>query len=146
MFQMAATASRFRPFEGPFAAIYRPLGPLRAHSSPGLSQKRSAHHPQIGERKHRVQLRRVLGQAAVAHLHVPELALDDTERVLHHEPRFRVPRAPLILPSLRQLNIGCQLLSCAAVGRQFVQPWRTFGISRGSGRSGSGANPKVEAP
>lgn len=41
-----------------------------------------ARHPQIGQRKQRVQLRRVLGQAAIAHLRMAELALDDTKRML----------------------------------------------------------------
>jgi hypothetical protein len=36
----------------------------------------SAHAPTIAQRQRRVQLRRVLGQAAVAHLHMPAPALD----------------------------------------------------------------------
>lgn len=55
---------------------------MRVHSFPSPVHKRSPHHPQVGERKQRVQLRRVLGQAALAYLHMPKLALDDPKRVL----------------------------------------------------------------
>jgi len=68
---------------GTFRAIQRVRGPLRAHSSPSLLPKRSPHLPQIEERKQRVQMRRVLGLAEIAHRHLPELALDDTERAPH---------------------------------------------------------------
>ena len=42
-----------------------------------------AHHPQIGQRKQRVQLRRVLGQSPVTNFHVSKLAFDDPKRVFH---------------------------------------------------------------
>jgi len=86
MFQMATDAARSGSFQSRFAARWRPLGPLRAHSSPGLSQKRSAHHPQIAQCEQRVQLRRVLGKPSIAHFHMAELALDDPERVFHLGP------------------------------------------------------------
>ena len=41
-----------------------------------------AHHPQIGQREQRVQLRCVLGQAAVAPSLWPNWRSDDAERVL----------------------------------------------------------------
>ena len=64
-----------------FGRVSRPL-PIRwAHSCQAPTQM-PARHPQIGQSKQRVQLRRVLGQTAIAHLHMAELALDDTERVL----------------------------------------------------------------
>lgn len=53
-FQMAAAPGQFGSFEGRFAALCQPFRSLRAHSSPGLCQKRSTHHPQIGEREQRV--------------------------------------------------------------------------------------------
>ena len=53
---------------------------------PASSAKVGDGPPRIGEREQRVQLRRVLHQPAVAHLHMPELALDDSERVLHLGP------------------------------------------------------------
>ena len=38
-------------------------------------------HPQVGQGEQRVQLRGVLRQSAVAHLHMAELALDEPERM-----------------------------------------------------------------
>lgn len=54
---------------------------MQAHSCPQVLQKRAPNHPQVGQRKQCVQLRRVLGQSPVAHLHMSELALDHPERV-----------------------------------------------------------------
>src|SRR3546814_8807560 len=71
-----------RPFETPS----RRLGALQAHSSLRTLQQSVPRHPEIGEREQCVQLRRVLHQPAVAHLHKPELALDYTKRVLHLGP------------------------------------------------------------
>src|SRR3546814_13005932 len=65
-----------RPFETPS----RRLGALQAHSSLRTLQQSVPRHPEIGEREQCVQLRRVLHQPAVAHLHKPELALDHTDR------------------------------------------------------------------
>ncbi len=65
-----------------FGRVSRPFSVRRAHSCQAPRQT-LADHPQIGQRKQRLQLRRVLGQAAIAHLHMPELALDDSERMLH---------------------------------------------------------------
>jgi hypothetical protein len=46
-------------------------------------QQFSARHPQVGQREQRLQLRRVLDQAPIADLHVPELLLDHAKRVFH---------------------------------------------------------------
>lgn len=46
------------------------------------SHQLPADHPQIEQYKQRVQLGGIHGQAAVAHLHVSELPLDDLDRVL----------------------------------------------------------------
>jgi hypothetical protein len=54
------------------------------------------HHPQVGQRKQRVQLRRVLRQPAVAHLHMPELALDHPERMFDLGPDARLGPLDLI--------------------------------------------------
>lgn len=65
---------RFDPAEGRFRE-WRAHSSLRRHQLP-------PGHPEVGQRKQRVQLRGVLGQSAVSHLHMPELALDHPERVL----------------------------------------------------------------
>ena len=70
-----------RSFGGCFGHVSRPFPRVWTHSCQAPVQT-PAHHPQIGQRKQCVQLRRVLGQAAVAHLHMAELALDDAERML----------------------------------------------------------------
>jgi len=70
-----------RPSGKCFGRVSRPFPRRRAHSCQAPAQT-LAHRPQIGQRKQRLQLRRVLGQAAIAHLHMTELAFDDTEWVL----------------------------------------------------------------
>lgn len=64
-----------------FRPVFRPLGALWAQlghrSHPGV-----ARHPQVGQRKQRYQLGGILGQAAVANLHMAELTLDYPERML----------------------------------------------------------------
>jgi hypothetical protein len=69
----------------PFEAAGRRLPVVQAHS-PLHSHELSARHPQIGQRKQRHQLRRVLGQALVAHLGKAELALDDLTQMFHLGP------------------------------------------------------------
>ena len=59
---------------------YRYPAALRAQLS--CSEELAAHHPDIGQRKQRVQLGGVLGQAAVADFDIAELALDHPEGVL----------------------------------------------------------------
>jgi hypothetical protein len=73
---------RFRPI---CASARRRSGGCRVaqtHSCLHLAQL-AAHHPQVGEREQRVQLRRVLGQPAIANLHMAELAFDHPKWVFH---------------------------------------------------------------
>ena len=66
----------------PIEASSRLFGALQTHSSLRLLlQKPVPRHPEVSQRKQRVQLRGVLGQTVVARLHVPELALDHPKRV-----------------------------------------------------------------
>ncbi len=57
----------------------------QAHSSL-RGQQAAPGHPQVGQRKQRVELRGVLLEAAVTHLDVAELALDHPKRVLYLGP------------------------------------------------------------
>ncbi len=50
----------------------------------------SAFHPKVRERKQREQLRRVLGQATKARLHITELALDHPKWMLDLGPHLRL--------------------------------------------------------
>lgn len=70
---------------GPCAAAVQPFARLQAHSCPG-SHQRSPRHPQIGQRKQRVQLRGVLDQSTVAHVHMPEPGFEDSGRMLDLGP------------------------------------------------------------
>ena len=83
---MVTNAARLVFQSRAFCPFVWPLGRAYAHSSQQPLQKPAPCHPQIGERKKRVQLRRVLGQSSVAHLHVAELALNDPKRVFHLGP------------------------------------------------------------
>ncbi len=58
--------------------------PLHAHLSHG--QQFVPGHPQVRERKQRDDLRRVLLESPVAHLHIPELLFEHSERVFHFGP------------------------------------------------------------
>ena len=69
--QTAAADCRFSDSLQPSFGLF---GGLQAHSSL-LSHQTTPRHPQVGQRKQRVQLRGVLGQPAVAHLDMPELTL-----------------------------------------------------------------------
>ena len=64
------------------------MGALQTHLSLRHVQKPVPRHPEIGERKQRVQLRRVLHQAAVAHLDISELALDHPKWMFDLGPRL----------------------------------------------------------
>ena len=66
----------------PFLGHLRRVSPLQAHSSPRPMKISISNHPQVAQCEKHVQLRGVLGQSAVAHLHVTKLALDDSKRVL----------------------------------------------------------------
>lgn len=70
-------------FPRPLSPSWRPFGRLQTHSCLRALQESAPRHPQIGERKQRMQLRCVLGQSPIANLYVPELALDDPERMFH---------------------------------------------------------------
>ena len=81
----ARVQSAIRRFPGHFQPDSGHPGGLQAHSC--LRRHQTApRHPQVGQRKQRVQLRGVLLQPAVAHLDVPELALDHPERMLDLRP------------------------------------------------------------
>src|SRR3977135_2928197 len=56
--------------------------------SPSCGRKSAAGEVQIGERKQREHLRAIFGDAAIAHLAIAELALHDTEHVLHFSAHF----------------------------------------------------------
>ena len=66
----------------PIGPVFGPSPPLQAHSCLQPPRDSLAHHPQVGERKHHQQLAGVLGQAPIANLAMPELALDDPKRML----------------------------------------------------------------
>lgn len=55
-----------------------------------------AHHPQVRQRKQRVELLGVFLQAPVAHFDKPELALDDAKRVLDPGADARLERFDLV--------------------------------------------------
>ena len=67
----------------------------QTHSCLG-SQQFAAHHPQIRQREQRNQVRNVLFQPSVAHLHVAELALDDPKRMLDLGPHARLELLDLV--------------------------------------------------
>lgn len=74
---------RFRPEFGLFGSGIRLNGRVRAHSCHGPVQNSLARHPQVAQCKQRAQLRRVLDQATVTHLHMAILAFDDSKQVFH---------------------------------------------------------------
>lgn len=76
----------FAPRIGPFQPGRERLPSLQARSCLHPLKNSLPGHPQIAQRKQRDQLRRVLGQAPVAHLHETELALDHPKRTLHLGP------------------------------------------------------------
>lgn len=80
---------RLRPLKaetGRFSSLLPRFGDLRTHSSLHPLHKPASGHPDIGQRKQRDELCGVLGKPPVAHLGVPELALDDPKRMLHLGP------------------------------------------------------------
>ena len=114
---------------------------FRARSS-SYSQQFASHHPQVGQRKQREELGRVLLQGAVAHLDKSEPAFDNPKRTFHlgpdtHLELFRLPdqaidfvffvqrtRLGIGAPSLVrhwarvvavQGGTGCSLRSCPAL-------------------------------
>lgn len=83
---MAAISGPQGRFEGRFRPVSWPSGRIWTHSSPHLLQQRASHHPQVGQRKQRHHVGRVLGQAFVPDLGEAELALDDPKRVFYLGP------------------------------------------------------------
>ena len=82
---MVKPALNLPPISGifdPIGPVFGPSPPLQAHSCLQPPRDSLAHHPQVGQRKHHQQLAGVLGQAPIANLAMPELALDDPKRVL----------------------------------------------------------------
>lgn len=69
-----------------FSVRWWRFGRMQTRSCLQPLQQPAPRHPQIAQRKQRVQLRRVLGQSPVAHFYVPELPLDDPKRVFHLGP------------------------------------------------------------
>ena len=67
---------------GPLRPVFGPEPVLQAHLCLQVLQNSLAQYPQIRQSKQRDQLRRVLGQAPVAHLGVAELALDHPKWML----------------------------------------------------------------
>src|SRR5229473_5338307 len=84
------------------------MGPLWPHS-PSCGRKSAADEVQIGERKQRKHLRAILGDPAIAHLAIAELALHDTEDVLHFGAHFAKAAIARLL-SLAELAPRLRLL------------------------------------
>ena len=82
---LLASSRHFSRHFWSFAPLLRPLACLQAHSSL-RRQQLVAHHPQIGQRKQRLELQRVLLQTSVAHLRVSKLPLDHPKGMLHLGP------------------------------------------------------------
>src|SRR6185437_9460014 len=89
---------------------YRHPAAVRAQLS--CSDQLPAHHPDIRQRKQRVQLGGVLGQPAVANFDVAELALDHPEGVLASGANLRLETFdPVPQPA------GCCIAQCPALAR-----------------------------
>ena len=83
---------------------------MQTHSCLRLLHKHPSGRPDVGQRKQRDQLRRVLLHSPITHLNVAKLALDHPERMLHlgtdTGPEFlgllneMAPRRVLLLPAL----------------------------------------------
>ena len=82
----SADSTQFLRLTPPFSEFWRSLGRLQTHSCLQPLQQPAPRHPQVAQGKQCVQLRRVLGQSPVAHLHMSELTSDDPERVFHLSP------------------------------------------------------------
>lgn len=86
----------FKPSTGVFRTFEWSFCRFQAHSSPHRSQQPAPHEPQVGECEERGELRRVLFQAPVAHLHITELPLDHPKRVLYLGTNARLGAFELI--------------------------------------------------
>ncbi len=89
---------------------YRYPAALRAQLS--CSEELAAHHPDIGQRKQRVQLGGVLGQAAVADFDVAELPLDYPEGVFATGAHLRLETFDPVTQLAR-----CRIAQCPALAR-----------------------------
>ena len=87
---------------------------LRTHSSPSHLQFHQclARHPQVGQRKQRHQVGRVLGQPPVLDLDVAELALDDPKRMLYLGAHAGLGLLQLLQDSAHR-GVGLQRLALA---------------------------------
>ena len=111
---------------GPLRPVLGPVPVLQAHSCLQVLQDSLAHHPQIRQSKQRDQLRRVLGQASVAHL--------DTTLIRQWDEReYRVTVTPDGLYALD----GQVFKSLSAAARHITGTrWngpRFFGLRDGNG-------------
>ena len=68
---------------GQFSCPLLSFGYLQTRSPRHPLHQPASDHPDIGQRKQRDELRGVFGKTPVAHLGVPELALDNPKRMLH---------------------------------------------------------------
>ena len=72
----------FRVVCTPIRPVFGPVGAFWAHL-PCHRRQRAACHPDIGQRKQHFQMRSVLGQSTESDFTKPELAFDDTKRMLN---------------------------------------------------------------
>jgi len=102
------------------------MGALQAHSSLRLLQKPVPRHPQVGKCEQCVQLRLVLDQPAVAHLHVSELALDHPERMFNLGPDARLDLlqwskiAPIGVLLSTTLRLPGRMATCQSASMSWV--------------------------
>lgn len=89
---------------------------LQAHSSLHRQQL-VAHHPQIGQRKQRLELQRVLLQTPVAHLHISKLPLDHPKGVLHLGPDTCLDLLHLVYERVYGVGLFIQLFALARAHR-----------------------------
>lgn len=86
-----------------------------------------AHHPQVGQRKQRLKLQRVLLQSSVAHLHISKLPLDHPKRVLHFRPDARLDLFHLVYERVDGAVVFVQRSALARAHRD-VPRHALFGI------------------
>ena len=107
-------------------------GPYWPHS-PSCGRKSAAGEIQIGERKQREHLRAILGDAAIANLAIAELALHDTEHVLHFGAYFAEAAIARLL-SLGKLAPGFDLLLEALDVARSMPGWTIVASESGARR------------
>ena len=88
-------------------------------------QQTAPRHPQVGQRKQRVELRGVFLEPAVAHLDVAELALNDPKRLLHLGPDAGLDSLHWVDESIDQSGlVQCRACPVAARCHSVHRPWR----------------------